>query len=114
MSQFPLHIVSNFPNIPVLFIQVIVIDKGTISEFGTHDELIAKKGVYKKLVLRQLMAGGGGEEKQPDGKEEGVKDLLGNSSQESEGVGDSNKNGLVEGGEAIVENGQDDQLINLD
>nr|CAI99870.2 putative ATP-binding cassette, sub-family B, member 10 [Brachidontes pharaonis] len=38
--------------------KVIVIDKGTIAESGTHDELIAKDGVYKKLVLRQLTAGG--------------------------------------------------------
>ena len=38
-------------------VQVIVIDKGTIAEEGTHEELIAKDGVYKKLVLRQLTAG---------------------------------------------------------
>ncbi|CAG2206155.1 ABC transporter B family member 21,ABC transporter B family member 16,Multidrug resistance protein 3,Sophorolipid transporter,Serine protease/ABC transporter B family protein tagB,ABC transporter B family member 18,ABC transporter fmpD,Multidrug resistance protein 1B,Multidrug resistance protein 2,ABC transporter B family member 10,ABC transporter B family member 4,ABC transporter B family member 1,Bile salt export pump,ABC transporter B family member 17,ABC transporter B family member 11,Multidrug resista len=37
--------------------KVIVIDKGSIAENGTHDELIAKGGVYKKLVLRQLTAG---------------------------------------------------------
>jgi ABC-type multidrug transport system fused ATPase/permease subunit len=37
---------------------VIVIDQGTIVEQGTHDSLIAKEdGIYKKLVLRQLMAG---------------------------------------------------------
>jgi len=34
-----------------------VIDKGQIVEAGTHDELLSKDGVYKKLVLRQLMAG---------------------------------------------------------
>ena len=34
-----------------------MIDKGHIVEAGTHDELLAKDGVYKKLVLRQLMAG---------------------------------------------------------
>lgn len=34
-----------------------MIDKGSIAENGTHDELIAKGGVYKKLVLRQLTAG---------------------------------------------------------
>ena len=34
-----------------------MIDKGQIVEAGTHDELLSKDGVYKKLVLRQLMAG---------------------------------------------------------
>lgn len=37
--------------------RVIVINKGTIAEQGTHDELIAFDGVYKKLVLRQLEKG---------------------------------------------------------
>lgn len=37
--------------------QVVVIDKGEIAEMGTHDDLIAKNGVYKRLVLRQLTAG---------------------------------------------------------
>ncbi|BFZ05409.1 hypothetical protein BsWGS_08448 [Bradybaena similaris] len=36
--------------------KVIVIDKGHIAEMGTHEELLAKQGVYKKLVLRQLTA----------------------------------------------------------
>lgn len=40
-----------------LISQVIVIDKGKIAEEGTHEQLLAKNGVYKKLVLRQLMAG---------------------------------------------------------
>ena len=34
-----------------------MIDKGHIAEQGTHEELLEKGGVYKKLVLRQLMAG---------------------------------------------------------
>ena len=34
-----------------------MIDKGKIAEQGTHDELLAMGGVYKKLVLRQLNAG---------------------------------------------------------
>jgi len=33
---------------------VIVINKGTIAEQGTHDELLQMNGVYKRLVLRQL------------------------------------------------------------
>ncbi|XP_019619825.1 PREDICTED: ABC transporter B family member 1-like [Branchiostoma belcheri] len=37
--------------------EVVVIDKGKIVERGTHDELLQKGGVYKKLVLRQLSAG---------------------------------------------------------
>lgn len=31
-----------------------MINKGTIAEQGTHDELIEMNGVYKRLVLRQL------------------------------------------------------------
>lgn len=38
----------------VYLLQVLVIDKGHIVERGTHDTLLAKNGVYKKLVLRQL------------------------------------------------------------
>jgi hypothetical protein len=34
-----------------------VIDKGQVVEQGTHDELLHLNGVYKKLVLRQLMTG---------------------------------------------------------
>lgn len=34
--------------------QVLVIDKGQIVERGTHKDLLASEGVYKKLVLRQL------------------------------------------------------------
>ncbi|XP_067937188.1 uncharacterized protein [Watersipora subatra] len=37
--------------------QVVVIDKGVIAEQGTHDELVASNGVYKRLVLKQLEAG---------------------------------------------------------
>lgn len=36
--------------------RVVVIDKGEIVETGTHDELCAIDGVYKKLVLRQLLS----------------------------------------------------------
>lgn len=39
--------------------QVIVIDKGQIVEQGTHKELIALNGVYRRLVIRQLQAGKG-------------------------------------------------------
>lgn len=37
--------------------KVVVIDKGQIAEMGTHSELLARHGVYKRLVLRQLTAG---------------------------------------------------------
>ena len=36
----------------------MVIDKGVIAEQGTHDELVNINGVYKRLVLKQLEAGG--------------------------------------------------------
>ena len=35
--------------------KVIVIDQGSIVEQGTHDELCQQEGIYKKLVIRQLL-----------------------------------------------------------
>ena len=35
--------------------KIIVMSKGEIVEVGTHSQLIAAAGVYKKLVQRQLM-----------------------------------------------------------
>ena len=43
-----------------IHLQVVVIDKGQIAEMGTHSELLARHGVYKRLVLRQLTAGNQG------------------------------------------------------
>jgi ABC-type multidrug transport system fused ATPase/permease subunit len=37
--------------------QVIVIEKGCVVEQGTHSDLLAQNGVYKQLVMRQLMKG---------------------------------------------------------
>jgi hypothetical protein len=37
--------------------RIIVIQGGTVSEAGTHDELIAAQGAYSKLVARQLHGG---------------------------------------------------------
>ena len=37
--------------------QIIVIDKGTIIEKGTHKELIELKGKYFKLIKNQLELG---------------------------------------------------------
>jgi len=34
---------------------IVVLKQGEIAEQGTHDELVAKDGVYKKLVDRQLV-----------------------------------------------------------
>lgn len=33
--------------------RLIVLDKGRLAEFGTHAELMQKKGVYYKLVMAQ-------------------------------------------------------------
>ncbi|XP_022085601.1 ABC transporter B family member 1-like [Acanthaster planci] len=46
--------------------QVLVISHGRIAEKGTHDELVNKEGIYKKLVLRQLSAAGGAINSIPD------------------------------------------------
>ena len=35
----------------------MVINKGSVVERGTHNELLAAGGVYRRLVLRQLNAG---------------------------------------------------------
>lgn len=35
--------------------KIVVLSKGEVIEEGSHDELIAKDGAYKKLVQRQLM-----------------------------------------------------------
>ena len=37
--------------------QIVVLDKGTIVETGTHCELIIKKGSYYHLVKNQLELG---------------------------------------------------------
>lgn len=34
---------------------IVVMSKGEVIEQGTHDELIALQGAYRKLVDRQLM-----------------------------------------------------------
>lgn len=34
--------------------KIVVIDHGRIAEEGTHEELYAKNGIYKKLVSRQM------------------------------------------------------------
>lgn len=34
---------------------IVVLSKGEIAEQGTHDELVAANGAYKKLVDRQLV-----------------------------------------------------------
>ena len=50
------HAYSTYPLDYVFISQVVVIEKGQVVEQGTHDQLIAKAGVYKQLVLRQLTA----------------------------------------------------------
>ena len=50
----------------VVVVQVIVIEKGSVVEQGTHSELLARDGVYKQLVTRQLMAGDDGGRGEPE------------------------------------------------
>ena len=33
--------------------KILVLDKGKVSEFGTHNELLENKGIYYKLVMAQ-------------------------------------------------------------
>lgn len=39
--------------------EILVMQKGLIKERGTHQQLVALNGVYKKLVSRQLVEGDG-------------------------------------------------------
>ena len=35
--------------------QILVLDDGTIVERGTHDQLVARNGVYAELYRKQLL-----------------------------------------------------------
>ena len=34
--------------------QIVVVDDGKIAEQGTHDELLQQKGIYHRLVSKQV------------------------------------------------------------
>jgi ATP-binding cassette subfamily B protein len=36
--------------------RVVVLDKGQVAEAGTHEALVAQKGLYRRLVERQFQA----------------------------------------------------------
>lgn len=36
--------------------EIVVMERGEVKERGSHGELLAMNGVYKKLVSRQLVA----------------------------------------------------------
>ena len=49
--------------------KLLVLDKGKVAEFGTHAELLAKKGIYYKLVMAQRkMAKGLNQQKEAEVK----------------------------------------------
>jgi len=35
--------------------EILVLDKGEVAERGSHDELMAKKGIYSRMYERQLL-----------------------------------------------------------
>jgi ABC-type multidrug transport system fused ATPase/permease subunit len=35
--------------------KIVVLDKGQVAEVGTHDELLAKRGIYRKLYDLQFV-----------------------------------------------------------
>jgi subfamily B ATP-binding cassette protein MsbA len=41
--------------------KIVVIDRGQISESGSHEELVNRKGIYQRLHELQFMAAGVGE-----------------------------------------------------
>ncbi|KAI1709594.1 ABC transporter transmembrane region domain-containing protein [Ditylenchus destructor] len=46
--------------------KIVVINKGKVEQIGSHEELLSQEGMYRTLVQRQMIGGGGNEVEQPD------------------------------------------------
>ncbi|CAH1801610.1 unnamed protein product, partial [Owenia fusiformis] len=81
--------------------QVIVIDQGKIAEQGTHSDLLQKGGIYKKLVLRQLIAG--------EATAKMFENELGNGNDDSK----TNSDELILDVKSALSDGNDHPVMNL-